>query len=200
MDKKPIKPIVDKLYSIIREKAPKYCAKKCIDIVDECEEYILKNLSHDDWHSLQTFEGRNGAKPATFATTVIVSLGLRCLRDIKNVASLDEHQSFYANIPVFDLLMYDEVNNAVEQLDEMDRLIIILFYYDGYNEHEIASMMNYSMHELTTVLQDKFQCLARQLNTTTDEIINILKITPKKFADFKGNTSRHILDGPQSIY
>ncbi len=187
-----IDPIVWELYAIIQERGPKYCAKKCIDLLDECEEYILKNVSRDDWRPLKSFEGRNGAEPATFATTVIVSLVLSCLRNIKDVVSFDEYQAHYSSVPIFQLLMYDELNDAVSQLDEMDKLIIILFYYDGYSAEEIAAMLNCSMGELERIVNEKFSYIAEQLSTSVSELIDTMKITPKKFASYQGNTSKQI--------
>jgi len=192
VDKTTIKPIVWELYSIIQERAPKYCAKKCIDLLDECQEYVLKNISKDDWHSLQCYEGRNGAQPATFATMVIVNLVLSCLRNIKDVVSYEEHQIYYSETPIFQTLMYDEVKDALTQLDEMDRLILLLFYYDGYSAEEVAGMMNCSMQVLNETLNKKLQYLADYMHTTKKEIITTLETTPKKFAGFQGNTSKQI--------
>ncbi|MFA6189643.1 MAG: sigma factor-like helix-turn-helix DNA-binding protein [Sulfuricurvum sp.] len=192
MNRLNIEPAVWELYTIIQERGPKYCAKKCVDLLDECEEYILKHVSKDDWHSLRTFEGRNGAAPATFATTVIVNLVLSCLRSIKKVVSYEEYHDHYSNIPIFQLLMYDEVNSAVEQLDEMERLIILLFYYDGYSADEIAIMLNYSTTQLNTIINEKFHYLAKEMNTTTENMINIMNLAPKKLASYKGNTSKQI--------
>lgn len=179
------------LYEIIKERGPKYCAKKCLDLLDHCEEYILSHVSKDDWKSLRSFEGKNGAKPATFATTVIVNLVLSCLRSLKEVVSFDETHDLYHNVPIFQILMYDEVSDALEQLDEMDRLMIILFYYDGYSAEEIAAMLNCHTAQLQETLHHKLLQIADYLQVDAQELFHI-QIPPKKLAALKDNTAKQI--------
>ncbi len=179
------------LYEIIKERGPKYCAKKCLDLLDHCEEYILTHVSKDDWKPLRSFEGKNGAKAATFATTVIVNLVLSCLRSLKDTVTFDDTHEVYTNIPIFQILMYDEVSTAIQQLDEMDRLMIILFYYDGYSAEEIAAMMNCSASDLHANIHKKLLEIADHLQLEESELFAV-EIPPKKLASLQESTAKQI--------
>ena len=129
------------MYQLATDYANKLCHKKCYDIVDECQEYILERISRNGMSRLKSYKGLSSE--STFAYVVVNNLIKDFLKTKKSVVSFDEmtEHSFSTDIletssKTEDNLIKNDENKIIEEtlktLKLEDQLIIKLRYFDEY--------------------------------------------------------------------
>lgn len=102
------------------------------DCADAIQEAIVKAFS-----KIETLRQDSFAK--TWLIRIVINECYTILRRRKTMVSLEEYQSCDLAAPERD---YSDLYEALEQLPERARLMITLFYLEGYSIREIAGMLD----------------------------------------------------------
>ena len=157
------------LYQLSTEYATKLSQKKCYDLKDECQEYILEHISRNDMAKLKSFKGMSSE--STFAYVVVNNLIKDFLKTKKNVVSYDEFSphalsdSSSSNEESLIKILDDEkVKTTLQTLTKENQLIIKLRYYDEYPVQEIAELLHKTPKQISKKIETIKNQLKKMLN------------------------------------
>ncbi len=164
-----IKTTVWNLYQLSVNYAKRLCQKKCYDLMDECQEYLLERISRNEMSKLKSFKGMSSE--STFAYVVINNLIKDFLKTKKTVISYDENTP---NVFI-DLSVESSEDTVMRKLDEErvaavlqtlsteDQLIIKLRYYDEYPVYEIALLFKKTPKQISKKIETIKKRLKKRL-------------------------------------
>ncbi len=146
------------LYQLSTDYAKKLCQKRCYDLLDECQEYLLERISRNDMARLKSFKGMSSE--STFAYVVVNNLIKDFLKTKKTVISYDEvshhahcETSSHSEESLIKKLDEEKVTTTLQELSKEDQLIIKLRYYDEYPVHEIATLLDKTPKQISKKIE-----------------------------------------------
>jgi len=146
------------LYQLSIDYTKKLCSKRCYDLRDECQEYLLERISRNDMARLKSFKGISSK--STFAYVIVNNLIKDFLKTKKSVVSYDEMS--YTSLceesdSIEDQLIKEhdkkQVKIALKRLDKEDQLIIKLRYFDEYRVCEVATVFEKTPKQISKKIE-----------------------------------------------
>lgn len=163
MDKEQVDSKVWDMYQLVVTYAPRFCAKMCYDLLDECQEYIFERVTREGMKRLKSFHGRSSE--STFVYVVTSNLAKDFLKTKKKTVSYNEgdHVDLVHNNSLFDHLDFDDLNERLKQLKTEEQLILKLRYFDEYPVKEIADLFGKTPKQLSKKIENLKKKLKRML-------------------------------------
>ena len=126
--------------------------------IENVTQGVFLGLCDKDFHRLRSFQGRSSLK--TWLTSVTTRFGLNYIRTEKRKGSLkfmrlDDSSADLPERESFSALPMDErerLLQAMEQMPNRDRLLLKLFYFDGFPYKTIAQMLQMPVNSISPVL------------------------------------------------
>lgn len=130
------------IYKLYVQKIYRYClinVKRKEVAEDICQETFVKA-----WKSLSSFSIINGGTIQSFLFTIARNLIIDLSRK-KKEHSIDEYEHIESTEDIFDTVEKNEsiqrVHFAISKLDEIDRQIVILRYFEEMSTQEVAQIV-----------------------------------------------------------
>ncbi|MEP9409095.1 sigma-70 family RNA polymerase sigma factor [Peribacillus frigoritolerans] len=122
---------------------------------------VVQEVAYRSFKKIDTLK-----KPEYFKTWLIkiaISCAVDCLRKNKKVVQLKpEYEEFISSSDVEDISLSLSLNQIVNELNEDEKSIVILKYYEGYSFKEIAELLNMPLGTSKSILYRALEKLRKQ--------------------------------------
>lgn len=122
---------------------------------------VVQEVAYRSFKKIDTLK-----KPEYFKTWLIkiaISCAIDCLRKNKKVVQLKpEYEEFISSSDVEDISLSLSLNQIVNELNEDEKSIVILKYYEGYSFKEIAELLNMPLGTSKSILYRALEKLRKQ--------------------------------------